>query len=383
MYSIVNFLNLALIIMILFLWSVFDYWYVQKPRGVSFGWFIGLLVFGYLFVPVYIWRFYIRNPAETDEGVVVRNGFISALFSLILIPVFLAIDIYADSAGLSFLSILSPLFGLSVFVVFLVFFIRGLLVNRKMRKRKHGEEEESKVLSSAQVNTGIFRLWLVFSVLLIPILLSVGFYDLNSHERSIEKFGGTIVTLRISSKDDINKAKKVIAERISNMGQRASIEAVSSNKIIIKAPNVEDISLGKILSVKGEFEFKEVLDEDLDYPIDSSSVHGSVLMNGDEIKSASVGEDDIGRPVINAELTEKGAKAFEKITQDLIGKQLAIILDGKVLSSPVVQSKISSGNFQVSGKFRLSEAKAISAVLNSGPHETKLTELSTRYIQPK
>lgn len=67
----------------------------------------------------------------------------------------------------------------------------------------------------------------------------------------------------------------------------------------------------------------------------------------DRIDSGNGGREDI----INGHLTDEGAHAFANITKDYIGYPLPIVLDGKIISAPIIISKIEGGNFQITGYF--------------------------------
>jgi len=60
-------------------------------------------------------------------------------------------------------------------------------------------------------------------------------------------------------------------------------------------------------------------------------------------------QSEAGEPMLHIQLTDCGKKKFTKITKNNIGKQLAIILDGKLLSAPVVRETITNGRIYVSG----------------------------------
>lgn len=75
--------------------------------------------------------------------------------------------------------------------------------------------------------------------------------------------------------------------------------------------------------------------------------------------------DDYDRPLVEVELNERGARLFEKISADNIGRQLAVALDGRVYSVPVVHEKISGGKFIISGSFSAEEASDLALILRA------------------
>lgn len=83
------------------------------------------------------------------------------------------------------------------------------------------------------------------------------------------------------------------------------------------------------------------------------------------ILSASVGRNlSPDSPTIELLLTRGGTQVFDKITNENLGKKLAIVFEGKVLSAPVIRDRISGGSAQVTGRFTMDEAERIAEVLN-------------------
>jgi len=105
-----------------------------------------------------------------------------------------------------------------------------------------------------------------------------------------------------------------------------------------------------------------------------------VITNGD-ITDADAKIGEYG-PFITFNLNESGSRKFEMVTAVNIGKQLAIILDGVVLSSPVIQTKIPGGAGQITGKFTRQEAESLALCLKTNALPTSVVILEERY-QPE
>jgi len=96
------------------------------------------------------------------------------------------------------------------------------------------------------------------------------------------------------------------------------------------------------------------------------------------ISAAAIIDDPAsGKPRVSISFSPAGAKAFEQLTAENVGRRIAIILDGRVDSAPVVQEKIAGGKAQllVAGETRreqLQQAQSMAAVLGGGPLPTKL-----------
>jgi preprotein translocase subunit SecD len=92
-------------------------------------------------------------------------------------------------------------------------------------------------------------------------------------------------------------------------------------------------------------------------------VYGKTLLTGDRLKEAKVGIDQYNKPDVSIAFDAEGAKIFDRVTADNIGKQIAIILDGVVHSAPTVKDRISGGNAQITGNFTHDEASKLAIVL--------------------
>jgi SecD/SecF fusion protein len=90
------------------------------------------------------------------------------------------------------------------------------------------------------------------------------------------------------------------------------------------------------------------------------------LMTGNAIATARVAVGRFNRPYVALSLNSAGARLFDRITQDNVGRQLAIILDGVVQSAPVIEERISGGEAQITGAFTDTEASDLAIVLRAG-----------------
>ncbi len=90
------------------------------------------------------------------------------------------------------------------------------------------------------------------------------------------------------------------------------------------------------------------------------------ILTGDKLINASVGFDQYGQPIVELQFDPDGAKVFDKFTFQNIGRRLAIVLDGKVHSAPVIRDRIPNGQAQISGNFSSNEASDLSLVLRAG-----------------
>lgn len=107
-------------------------------------------------------------------------------------------------------------------------------------------------------------------------------------------------------------------------------------------------------------------------------------ITGRDLKNAIPSYDDNRRPAVNFTLTADGAQRFSSLTGSNIGRQLAIILDGRVQSAPSINSQI-IGNGQITGGpggFTLQEATDLALILRSGALPASLEYIEERVVGP-
>ena len=115
--------------------------------------------------------------------------------------------------------------------------------------------------------------------------------------------------------------------------------------------------------------------------VDPYFVPSEPQLTGQYLKSAKLDFDpNTYEPVVSLEFNEEGAKIFSQLTQENIGKVLAIYLDGQPISLPVVQEQINEGKAQITGKFTADEAKKLVESLNAGALPVPITLISQQSI---
>ncbi len=107
------------------------------------------------------------------------------------------------------------------------------------------------------------------------------------------------------------------------------------------------------------------------------------ILTGSQIVDASVAFDQqTNQPIINFKLSSFGAKVFGDFTSKSIGKRLAVVLDGKVFSAPVIRERIGGGSGQISGGFTVNEAGNVAIALRSGALPAPVIMLEKRSVGP-
>lgn len=109
---------------------------------------------------------------------------------------------------------------------------------------------------------------------------------------------------------------------------------------------------------------------------------GKVLVGGKHLVDAKTQYDNLGRAVVALSFSTEGARLFDQATAENVGKQIAIVLDGVVISAPVVQERITGGNAQISGRFSAAEAGRLSIMLRAGALPIAVEVIENRSVGP-
>lgn len=240
--------------------------------------------------------------------------------------------------------------------------------------------------------------WAVFSVFPLDKKINLGL-DLK---------GGMYILLRADTSnvpagkvpEAINGAVEKIRNRIDSFGVKETpISVHGDNSILIQIPGLVDREIINRIREVGKLEFKLVEEDKAkieaalkgDVPADCELkelggakilVRKEASLVGSDLSSSFPGFDSYGSPNVRLQFTPSGTQTFAKVTEENVGRRLAIILDGRVMSAPVIQGPISGGNAEITGDFSVDSARALIAVLNSGALPIPLAVEEERTVGP-
>lgn len=106
------------------------------------------------------------------------------------------------------------------------------------------------------------------------------------------------------------------------------------------------------------------------------------ILDGGMLTDASVGFNQNNEPIINFSLNSEGAQIFGDFTGKNVGKRLAVVLDGKVMSDPVINERIGGGAGQISGRYTVASANDLAIALRSGALLAPIELLEKRSVGP-
>ena len=203
----------------------------------------------------------------------------------------------------------------------------------------------------------------------------------------------------------VEQAIEVIRRRLDELNMtEATIQQQGADRIIVQAPGVRNpqglkeavgrtarLTFQLLCDVQpagqqgerpppGCVELPGEKDPNLKYWVKTSR---RATVEGADLVDAKPGFDGrTGEPVVTFRFNQKGALRFARLTQANVGKPFAIILDGKVISAPVIQTPILGGSGQISGRFTVEETRIMSAILRSGALPAKLVVVEERSVGP-
>ncbi len=107
------------------------------------------------------------------------------------------------------------------------------------------------------------------------------------------------------------------------------------------------------------------------------------LLTGAYLTDARVQIDSqYNEPYVSINFDKKGARIFERVTEENVKKRLAIVLDNRVYSAPVIQEKIGGGEARITGSFAMEDARDLAIVLRAGALPAPVNVLEERTVGP-
>src|SRR6056297_1477614 len=199
----------------------------------------------------------------------------------------------------------------------------------------------------------------------------------------------------------VRQALEIIRRRIDEVGTREpTIQRQGADRILIQVPGVGSAAeLKAIIGTTAQLTFQPVVgrtqnpdepagagneilpsldEEGLFYTLERAPV-----VTGDELVDAQPDFDQNGRPAVSFRFDPTGARKFGDYTAENIGSPFAIVLDGEVISAPVIQSHIPGGSGIITGNFTVEESTQLAVLLRAGALPAGLDFLEERTIGPE
>lgn len=204
----------------------------------------------------------------------------------------------------------------------------------------------------------------------------------------------------------LDQALRTIRNRIDQFGvAEPDIRKQADNRIQVQLPGISDPRRAvQILGQTAHLEFHLVRDDvDPGNPVTPSgvvilpllekdqnskgqsrqiAVEKDAMLTGEDVSDARPSFDQMNQAYVSLTFNNRGGRIFERVTGENVGRQMAIVLDGKVYSAPVIRERIGGGRASISGNFTTAEAQDLAIVLRAGSLPAPVSVLEERSVGP-
>ena len=219
-------------------------------------------------------------------------------------------------------------------------------------------------------------------------------FDITNQDENFNmlfsKYG--LIRLKTSSLD---QAIEIVRRRVDEVGtNEPNILKRGNDRILVELPGLDDpMRIKNLLGKTANLSFRFVTQtseetfgsEELEFEDGSevANVSKRIIVSGENLVDAKPRMDNqTNETVVTFDFDRLGAKRFGRATSKGVGKRLAIVLDGKVISAPVIQEAIVAGSGQISGGFTFQSATDLALLLRSGALPAPLEIIEERTVGP-
>ena len=201
-----------------------------------------------------------------------------------------------------------------------------------------------------------------------------------------------LIEIKTSSQD---QALEIVRRRIDEIGtNEPNILKRGNDRVLVELPGLDDpMRIKSLLGKTANLTFRFVTNSDKDTfgteklsyenGLDEAIVSKRIILSGENLLDAQPRmNNETNETIVSFTLDRVGAKRFGKATSTGIGKQLAIVLDGKIISAPIIRDTIASGSGQISGGFTFQSATDLALLLRSGALPAPLNIIEERTVGP-
>ncbi len=215
----------------------------------------------------------------------------------------------------------------------------------------------------------------------------------NSEEKfllSLSKHG--LINIKNSSLD---QSIEIVRKRVDEIGtNEPTILKRGNDRILVELPGLDNPDrikslLGKTANLtfqfitnntQESFGTEKLFNED---DSEETIVSKRIILSGDNLIDAKPHMDTLNNETVVLFMLDRvGAKKFGKATTSGVGKRLAIVLDGRIISAPTIQEPITTGSGQITGDFTFQSATDLALLLRSGALPAPLNIIEERTVGP-
>lgn len=207
--------------------------------------------------------------------------------------------------------------------------------------------------------------------------------------------------LDVMRRNLVQQSIEIIRRRVDENGTKEpTIQAQGKNRILLQVPGIENSGeikdiLGKTAKMTFHFVSDDsfssktsklsLIDPELERLYDDQGraylIKKEVVLSGDLLIDASPTYHE-GEPAVSFRFNNLGSRKFAKITKNNVGKFFAIVLDGKIVTAPRINSVINQGSGVISGNFTTAETAQVALLLRAGALPAPLEIIEERTVGP-
>ena len=190
----------------------------------------------------------------------------------------------------------------------------------------------------------------------------------------------------------LKQSIEIVRRRIDDVGTKEpTILQRGEKRILVELPGLKDPDrIKKLLGKTAQLNFR-LVSENTEFGVEELisetgeklKISKRIVMSGENLIDAQPSiQNQQNEPTVSFTLDRLGSQKFGRATTDNVGKRLAIVLDGKIISAPNINEPITSGNGMISGNFTFQEATDLALLLRSGALPTPLKIVEERTVGP-
>jgi len=227
----------------------------------------------------------------------------------------------------------------------------------------------------------------MFWVIAAIVITSIAVILMKPTKLGLDLVGGSRLVLEAQTTEQVkeitpekmNHLQFAIEQRVNKLGVAETVvQQVGDKRLLVEIPAVTDLKEAKaFLGETAQLEFKRPAGFE-----NGVKLWESTDLTGRDLSRAQLTTEANGQWVVSLEFNAEGAEKFAKLTEELVGKEMAIFFDGVEQSSPRVNEAIYGGRAQISGGdsgFAYEEAQRMVDLLNAGalPVPAEIVEENT------
>lgn len=216
------------------------------------------------------------------------------------------------------------------------------------------------------------------------------------YENNLIKLFFTKENLILIKRNALDQSIEIVRNRIDELGTKEpNIITRGDDRILVELPGLKDPSaIKKLLGKTAKLTLRFVANSGNENSLgveelyskslgESYIIEKRIILSGESLIDAQPGFDQLNNSsVVNFKLDNIGSRKFALASKANVGRNLAIILDKDVISSPVIREAIVTGSGQISGNFTTEEANELAILLRAGALPAPLNIIEERSVGP-